>query len=177
MHNVLNGAASVIAGIQVGVQNEKIKKALKNYIGVKRRFTYLGKINSSKIYDDYAHHPTEIAATLSGARQIGKKIIVIFQPHRYSRTKILFKEFVKVLTKINQLYLIDTYSAGEKKIIGADSKDLFRKLNKLKKNVEYLDKKNFNNTILKQTNEKNIIIFMGAGSISKMAYNFMNINE
>tara|TARA_Y100001970_G_scaffold294234_1_gene448901 strand:+ start:9470 stop:10855 length:1386 start_codon:yes stop_codon:yes gene_type:complete len=177
LHNVLNGAASVIAGIQVGVQNEKIKKALKNYIGVKRRFTYLGKINSSKIYDDYAHHPTEIAATLSGARQIGKKIIVIFQPHRYSRTKILFKEFVKVLTKINQLYLIDTYSAGEKKIIGADSKDLFRKLNKLKKNVEYLDKKNFNNTILKQTNEKNIIIFMGAGSISKMAYNFMNINE
>ena len=98
MHNVLNGTASIIAGLLVGVKNNYIKNALVNYIGVKRRFTHLGKINLSNIYDDYAHHPTEIAATLSGANQINKTIIVIFQPHRYSRTKILFNEFISILS-------------------------------------------------------------------------------
>ena len=75
LHNVYNGAASIIAGHLVGVKNFFIKDALKNYIGVKRRFTYLGKVNSADIYDDYAHHPTEIAATLLGAKQIQKNII------------------------------------------------------------------------------------------------------
>ena len=88
----------------------------------------LGKINLSNIYDDYAHHPTEIAATLSGAKQINKNIIVVFQPHRYSRTKILFNEFINILSKIQKLYLLDTYSAGEKKIKGFESKDLYLKL-------------------------------------------------
>ena len=96
MHNVFNGTASIIAGLLAGVKNNYIKSALVNYIGVKRRFTHLGKINLSDIYDDYAHHPTEIAATLSGAKQINKNIIVVFQPHRYSRTKILFNDFISM---------------------------------------------------------------------------------
>ena len=80
LHNVFNGAASIIVGLLAGVKNTYIKKALSNYIGVKRRFTHLGKVNLSNIYDDYAHHPTEIAATISGAKQINKNIIVVFQP-------------------------------------------------------------------------------------------------
>ena len=177
MHNVLNGTASIIAGLLVGVKNYYIKKALKNYVGVKRRFTHLGKINLSDIYDDYAHHPTEIAATLLGAKQISKNIIIVFQPHRFSRTKILFSEFVKVLSKVKKLYILETYAAGEKKIKGADSKDLFLKLNKLNKNVIYVNKNKLNTIIYDETKARNIIIFMGAGSISRMAKDFMKINE
>ena len=177
LHNVLNGTASVIAGLLAGVKNNHIKNALINYIGVKRRFSYLGKVNLSNIYDDYAHHPTEIAATLLGAKQINNDIIVVFQPHRYSRNKILFNDFVSVLSKIKTLYLLDTYSAGERKIKNFDSKDIYLKLKKLNKNVVYVGKKNFNKIIYKETTKKNIIIFMGAGSINKIASNFMKINE
>ena len=177
LHNILNGTASIIAGLSAGVKNTYIKKALSNYIGVKRRFSNLGSVNSSIIFDDYAHHPTEIAATLSGAKQINKNIIVVFQPHRYSRTKILFNEFIFVLSKIKKLYLLDTYSAGEKKIKGCESIDLFSKLIKINKNIVYVGKKSLNNLIYRETSQKNIIIFMGAGSISKKAINFMKINE
>ncbi len=177
LHNVLNGTASIIAATLAGVKNSYIKNALKNYIGVKRRFTYLGKINKSSIYDDYAHHPTEINATLLGAKQINKNVVVVFQPHRYSRTKILFRDFIKVLSKIKTLYLLDTYSAGEKKIIGSESKDIYLKLKKMNNKIIYIGKKNFSKIIYNETNDKNIIVFMGAGSISKMASKFMKINE
>ena len=176
LHNVYNGTASIIAGHLVGVKNSFIKKALKNYIGVKRRFTHLGKVNSADIYDDYAHHPTEIAATLLGAKQIHKNVIVVFQPHRYSRTKLLFNDFIKTLSKINKLYLLDTYSAGEKVLKGYETKNIFSKLKKKNKKVEYTSNKNLNNIIYNETKKNNIIIFMGAGSISKIAHNFIQIN-
>ena len=177
LHNVYNGAASIIAGLLVGVKNSFIKEALKNYIGVKRRFTHLGKVNLANIYDDYAHHPTEIAATLSGAKQINKNIIVVFQPHRYSRTKVLFNDFVNVLSKVKFLYLLDTYSAGEKIIKGYESKNIYFKLKKIYKNVVYVANKNLNKIIYNETLNNKIILFMGAGSISKIASNFVQINE
>ena len=177
LHNVYNGTASIIAGLLAGVKNSYIKNALRNYIGVKRRFTYLGKMNSSDVYDDYAHHPTEIKATLSGAKQLNRNTVVIFQPHRYSRNKFLFNDFLNVLSKIKILYLLDTYSAGEKKIKGYDSKNIFLKLKKINNNVVYVGPKNLNKIIYPETFKKNIIIFMGAGSISKIASNFMKIDE
>ena len=176
LHNIYNGTASIIAGHLVGVKNSFIKNALKNYIGVKRRFTHLGKVNLADIYDDYAHHPTEIAATLLGAKQINKNIIVVFQPHRYSRTKVLFNDFIKTLSKISKLYLLDTYSAGEKVLKGYETKNIFIKLKKKNKIVEYISSENLNNIIYNETKKNNIIIFMGAGSISKMAHNFIKIN-
>ena len=176
LHNIYNGTASIIAGHLVGVNNSFIKDALKNYIGVKRRFTYLGKINSADIYDDYAHHPTEITATLLGAKQINKNIVVVFQPHRYSRTKVLFNDFIKTLSKINKLYLLDTYAAGEKILKGYETKNIFMKLKKKNRIVDYISNKNLNNIIYNETKKNNIIIFMGAGSISKIAHNFIQIN-
>ena len=175
LHNIYNATSSIIAGHLVGVKNSFIKDALKNYIGVKRRFTHLGNVNLADIYDDYAHHPTEIAATLSGAKQINKNIIVIFQPHRYSRTKVLFNDFIRTLSKINKLYLLDTYSAGEKILKGYESKNIFIKLKKKMKKVEHTSLKNLNSTIYNETKKNNIIIFMGAGSISKIAHNFVKI--
>ncbi len=177
LHNIYNSTASIIASLLAGVKNNYIKSALINYIGVKRRFTYLGKVNLSNIYDDYAHHPTEILATLKGAKQINKNIIVVFQPHRYSRTKILFNEFLQVLSKINRLYLLDTYSAGEKKIRGFETKNIYNHLIKSKKNIFHIKEKDLNKNIYKETYKKNIIIFMGAGSITNIASNFLKINE
>jgi len=177
LHNIYNGTASIIAGLLVGVKNSFIKNALKNYIGVKRRFAHLGNVNLARIYDDYAHHPTEIAATLSGAKQINKNIIVVFQPHRYSRTRFLFNDFVNVLSKIKNLFLLDTYSAGEKIIKGYESKNIYLKLKKVNKNVVYVGKKNLNKLIYNETKNNKIILFMGAGSISKIAHNFIKINE
>ncbi len=174
-HNILNGTASIIASKIVGVNNYSINKALKNYIGVKRRFTFLGKIKEASFYDDYAHHPTEILATLEAAKILQNNIVVIFQPHRYTRTKILMNDFIKVLSKINDLIILQTHSAGEKTIRGATSKDMYIKLTKKNKRVKYLKNNKHLSICLKNyIIKKNTIIFMGAGSISNLAKNYIN---
>ena len=176
-HNVLNGAASIIASKIVGVKNSVINKSLSSYIGVKRRFTFLGKINKSIIYDDYAHHPTEIEATLESAKYLKNNLVVVFQPHRYSRTKMLMSSFVKALSKVDDLIILDTYSAGEKKIAGATSKDMYLNLVKVNKNTIYLKNiKYLNIKLSKYTLKKNTIIFMGAGSISTIAKEYFIFN-
>ncbi len=177
LHNVYNGTASIIAGLLAGVKNTYIKSALINYIGVKRRFNYLGRVNFSNIYDDYAHHPTEILATLNGAKQVNQNIVVVFQPHRYSRTKILYSKFIEVLSKIKKLYLLDTYAAGEKIIKGFETKNIFNELRKINKNAIYVENEKINKIIYEETHSHNIIIFMGAGSVSKIASDFLKINE
>ncbi len=174
-HNVLNCTASIIASKLVGVKNSYINIALKNYIGVKRRFTYLGKKNNALVYDDYAHHPTEIKATLDAAKNLKHNIVVVFQPHRYTRTNLLMKDFVSVLSKVKYLIILETYSAGEKIIKGATSKNIYQNIFKKNKNILYLkDINKLENSLKNYTNNKNTIIFMGAGSISNIAKLFMN---
>ena len=177
VHNIRNSTAAVAVASTIGISNKIIRQGLKEYKGVQRRFNKIFTYREANFYDDYAHHPTEILATLKGAKQVNKKIIIVFQPHRYSRTKILFNEFINVLSKINKLYLLETYSAGEKKIKGFETKDIYNKLIKLKRNVVYIEKDNLNKIIYSETYKENIIIFMGAGSISKIASNFVKINE
>ena len=173
-HNILNGTASIIVSLISGINISIIKKSLLNYTGVKRRFSYLGKINKSLIFDDYAHHPTEINATLLAAQNISKDIVIVFQPHRYSRTSYLMSDFVKSLSKVKKLYLLKTYSAGEKIIKTSTSKNLFLKIHKKNKNVVYVDNENKLKKYLHQETLKNqIIIFMGAGSISRIANKFI----
>ncbi len=174
-HNVLNATASIIASRIIGVNYSTICKSLKNYIGVKRRFSLLGLKNNALVYDDYAHHPTEIKATLNAAKSLKKKLIVIFQPHRYSRTKFLFNDFIKILSRINNLIILPTFSAGEKKLKGYTSEDIFKKINKSKKNIIFLRSNiKLNKILIKHTNKKCIILFMGAGSITKIAKDFYN---
>lgn len=170
-HNILNATGAIIASLLAKVPLKSIKQSLISFQGVKRRFTFLGKINQASIYDDYAHHPTEIQASYELAKQISeKKIIVIFQPHRYSRTKLLLNDFIKILKKINILYILDIYEAGEKPIKGINSKRLVREISKSKKNIYYFDKnKNLKFALKHYFNEKNTIIFMGAGSITNLA--------
>ncbi len=174
-HNILNATASIIAAKLNGIKNKDINNALINYVGVKRRFSFIGKKNKSFVYDDYAHHPTEIAATLSAAKSLKNKVIVVFQPHRYTRTKILIREFIKVLSKVDYLFLLETYSAGEKMIKGATSKDIYSKILKKNKNTIYLKNIGDLNKLMKPyTLHKNTIVFMGAGSISSIAKKYLN---
>ncbi len=174
-HNILNATASIVTAKLSGIKNKDINNALTNYVGVKRRFSFIGKKNKSFIYDDYAHHPTEIEATLSAAKSLKNKVIVVFQPHRYTRTKILIKEFIKVLSKVDYLFLLDTYSAGEKIIKGATSKNLFSKILKKNKNTIYLKNIGDLNKLMKpHTMNQNTIVFMGAGSISSIAKKYLN---
>ncbi len=177
-HNTLNTTASIIVAKLVGVKNNSINLALNNYIGVKRRFTLLGKKNNSFIYDDYAHHPTEIKATLNAAKNLKKDIVVVFQPHRFSRTKILMNEFVSVLSKLKNLILLETYSAGEKEIKGATSKDIYKNILKKNKKIIYLKNiKDLSSNLSKYVINEKIIIFMGAGSISNIAKKYFLQNE
>ena len=175
-HNILNATASIGVGLLLKLPINKIRNALINFQGVKRRFTFLGKIKKASIYDDYAHHPTEIQATLEIAKYITKnKIVVIFQPHRYSRTKNLYIDFINVLMKADYLFISDIYSAGEKPLKGINTSNLVMDISKRGlKNVYYLNNSNSLNSILSTFYEKeNLIIFMGAGSISLWAHDLM----
>ena len=174
-HNILNATGAIIASLLANVPVIKINQSLKFFQGVKRRFSFLGKINKCSIYDDYAHHPSEILASYEIAKQISKKkIIVIFQPHRYSRTYILFNDFVRILQKIEILYVLDIYSAGEKSIKDINSLNLINKIRKKNKNTFYLKKTDdLYNKFNSYFNDENTIIFMGAGSITTIAHDLI----
>ena len=178
-HNVLNATAAIITAMLIGVSINNIQRALKNFKGVKRRFSYLGKVGKSIIYDDYAHHPTEIRASYEIAKIVAKKkIIVIFQPHRFSRTKYLYANFLNILKKIEILYICDIYSAGEKSIKNVNSLQLVKDIKKYNRQVYYLNKnRNISNILSKYYNDENLIIFMGAGSITNEAHKLINENN
>ena len=125
VHNVLNALATVAVGTSIGVPFEKLADGLRKFHGAKRRFQTKGKINGVWIVDDYGHHPTEISSTLSAARQTEpKRLICVFQPHRYTRTKLLAKEFSTAFTAADLLILTDVYSAGEEPIEGISGKTI-----------------------------------------------------
>jgi len=170
-HNILNASAAIIASLIANIPMKNIKNSLTMFMGVKRRFSFLGKVEKAFIYDDYAHHPSEIKASYQIAKQISqKKIIVIFQPHRYTRTKLLLNDFIKILKKIDILYVLDIYPAGENPILNINSKNLVNKIKKFNKNSYYLkDNKKIKSILTKYYLENNIIIFMGAGSITNIA--------
>ena len=169
-HNIQNSLAAVTVAKILNINANKIKKAFHKFKGVKRRFTLVCNFKGIKIIDDYAHHPEEIKATLELARDLKpKKIIVIFQPHRYSRFKNLYYDFKKVLKNCDRLYVADVYSAGEKKIKNISKEKFVFEMNKIKKNFA----KSLNNInslpeiILNEGNKGDIVIFIGAGDVSK----------
>ena len=169
-HNIQNSLAAVTVAKILNINTNKIKQAFQKFKGVKRRFTLVCNFKGIKIIDDYAHHPEEIKATLELARDLKpKKIIVIFQPHRYSRFKNLYYDFKKVLKNCDRLYVADVYSAGEKKIKNISKEKFVFEMNKIDKNFA----KSLNNIkslpkiILNEGNKGDIVIFIGAGDISK----------
>ncbi len=127
-HNVLNALGAIAAASVCGVEPRAMQEALRSFRGVKRRFELVGERNGIMVVDDYAHHPTEIRATLEAARQSGRRIICVFQPHRYTRTHFLWSEFLGAFHHAEVLLLDEIYAAGEDPLPGISSERLVRLL-------------------------------------------------
>ncbi|MCG8312349.1 MAG: UDP-N-acetylmuramate--L-alanine ligase [Pseudomonadales bacterium] len=133
-HNILNALAAIAVATDEGIEDSAIVKALNKFEGVGRRFQVYGDFKLSQgevtLVDDYGHHPTEVAATISAARQSwpDRRLVMMYQPHRYTRTRDLYEDFVSVLSDVDGLLLMDVYSAGEDVIPGADGRSLCRSI-------------------------------------------------
>jgi len=172
-HNIENAQAVLAVAKLVNVKKEQVEKYLKKYLGVWRRFEYKGRTKSdSLIYDDYAHHPSEIKVTLEATREKFKnnKIIVVFQPHLYSRTKLLLNDFAKSFNYADQVIITDIYAAREKKDKSIHAKDLVEAIRtKAVDSVQYIsDFKEIIKYLKKNINKDDIIMTMGAGDVYKI---------
>tara|TARA_B100000886_G_scaffold330280_1_gene280569 strand:+ start:1539 stop:2930 length:1392 start_codon:yes stop_codon:yes gene_type:complete len=173
-HNILNATAAISVCLNLGIKSKVIKNALKNFKGVERRMTKIFKKGNNVFYDDYAHHPTEIKAILEGIKNASsKKIIAVFQPHRYSRLKNLKIEFAKCFKKADKVILCPVYSAGEKKDILYNRQNFSDFLTKYSKvQVINIYKENDLKAFFKKILLNNTIILgLGAGNISQWMRN------
>ena len=170
-HNVLNALAAIALGLRLNVPFEKIAQALKTFSGVKRRFQLKGDFNDILVVDDYGHHPTEIIATLSAAKSFGKKrLVVVFQPHRYSRTKLLMDEFVKSLELSDYLILTDVYAAGEKPGDGADAQELYSKIQqRYGAGAIFIPRENILPHLLESVRPGDMVVTLGAGDVTQLS--------
>ncbi|HEX8962227.1 MAG TPA: UDP-N-acetylmuramate--L-alanine ligase [Rhodocyclaceae bacterium] len=174
MHNVLNALAAIGVATEVGVPDAAIVKALAEFKGVGRRFQRYGEVALPEgghftLIDDYGHHPAEMAATLAAARGAfpGRRIVLAFQPHRFTRTRDCFEDFVKVLSGVDALLLGEVYAAGEAPIVAADGRTLARAI-RLKGQVEPIfveDIAFMPQAILAAAKDGDVVMTMGAGSI------------
>ncbi len=168
-HNVRDALAAAVTGLYCGLPFRTIERSLAGFVGVKRRFETKAYIDDVWILDDYAHHPTEIAATLSAAKEIGgHRVICAFQPHRYSRTKLLQDEFAAAFDSADKLYFTDIYSAGEMPIDGVDGMLLPEKVQEHSpdKDVQYIgDLHALADALYEEARPGDMIFTMGAGTI------------
>ncbi len=169
-HNALNALAAVALGLEMALDFKEIKEAIKRFSGTKRRFEILGKRGRITVVDDYAHHPTEIAATINAAKYYHDgRILVIFQPHRYSRTKIMGRELGKALAEADSLVVTEVYAAGEKNIPGISGKLVFEAAKNANVNTEYIPViDDIAEYLIENVQENDLIITMGAGDIWKL---------
>lgn len=166
---------------ELGASDEAIAKGLKNFTGVGRRLQRWGELNAGSgkatLIDDYGHHPVEIAATIAAVRGAypGRRVFLVFQPHRYSRTRDLFEDFVRVLSTVDQLVLSEVYAAGEPPLAAADGRSLARAVRQLGRvdpvfaaGVEEIPK-----LVAALLRPGDVLITMGAGSIGTMPAKLM----
>ncbi|TCS80863.1 UDP-N-acetylmuramate--L-alanine ligase [Pectinatus cerevisiiphilus] len=168
-HNILNALATVAICRFLGISMEQIAEGFKIFHGADRRFQTKKKTTDYWIVDDYAHHPTEIKTTLDAAKQTKpKRLICIFQPHRYTRTKLLAKEFGNCFSQADVLIFTDIYSAGEKPIPGISGKTILDEVEKTGKKAVYIENMNeISSYVQKIMKPGDLIITMGAGNIFK----------
>jgi UDP-N-acetylmuramate--alanine ligase len=177
IHNVLNALAAIAVALEIGASGDAIVKALAEFKGVGRRFQRYGEIDlrdggTFSLIDDYGHHPVEMAATIAAVRGAypNRRLLLAFQPHRYSRTRDLFEDFVKVLSTVDGLLLTEVYAAGEAPIVAADGRALVRAV-RLAGKVEplFVDQvKELPQAILATVTAGDVLLTMGAGSISQV---------
>lgn len=176
-HNVLNALAAIAVATEEGIDERSMQQALANFAGIGRRFELLGEFATSigalTLVDDYGHHPTEVAATIEAARTNwpDRRLVMIYQPHRYTRTRDLYEDFVEVLSKVDCLLLLDVYAASEPPIEGADSRSLARSIrNRGQIEPVYInDHKELPLLLAKQLSAEDVVITQGAGNVGNLA--------
>ena len=176
-HNVQNALAAISVGLEVGVADEAIIAALREFEGVGRRFQRYGEIalpggGSFTLIDDYGHHPAEMAATLAAVRGAfpGRRLVLAFQPHRYTRTRDLFEDFVKILCSVDVLVLAEVYAAGEAPLVAADGRAMMHAL-RLAGQSETVFVENIADMpaiVMQQAKDGDVVLTMGAGSIGNV---------
>jgi UDP-N-acetylmuramate--alanine ligase len=176
-HNVLNALAAIAVATEVGVDDEAMGRALETFQGIGRRFQVYGEVDtvsgSILLVDDYGHHPREVAATVDAARRAwpDRRLVVLFQPHRYSRTRDLFEDFTEVLSEPDALLVLEVYGAGEKPIAGADSRTLCRAI-RARGQVDPVfvgDPNDVEETLLGMIRPGDVVLTLGAGDIGAIA--------
>jgi UDP-N-acetylmuramate--alanine ligase len=172
IHNVLNSLAAIAVAVELQIPVETISKALDSFGGILRRFELKGEVNGIKIFDDYGHHPSEVKAVLGAARECLKehRLFVLFQPHRYTRTRDLIDEFAVSFDNIDRLFLMDIYAAGEKPIDGINSALLLERIKKsgLKDVSHISDRGGMIAKIKSELSSGDVLITLGAGDVYKM---------
>ncbi|MEI6437613.1 MAG: UDP-N-acetylmuramate--L-alanine ligase [Candidatus Omnitrophota bacterium] len=170
-HNILNSLAVIVLGFELKIELPVIMETLRAFQGVKRRFERKGESGGVLVVDDYGHHPTEIAATLQAARTLGRKrLIVAFQPHRYSRTQLLMNEFASCFTLADHLILTDIYPASEKPIEGVTAEVLLSKVRAERPQaLAYLKKEDIVAHLLSVVQPGDLVLTLGAGSITNVS--------
>ena len=174
-HNIYNACAAIALADLFAIDTEAIRTALLHYTGTDRRFEYKGEVNGITIIDDYAHHPTEIAATLKAAANYPHKTLwCIFQPHTYTRTKSFLKEFAQALSLADHVILADIYPARETDNLGISSETLQKELSALGASCTYLPSfAEIENYVLENCTSGDLLITMGAGDVVKIGENLL----
>ena len=186
MHNVLNALAAIAVALEVGVPSDAIVTALAEFEGVGRRFQNYGEVGLENggnftLIDDYGHHPAEMAATLEAVRGAfpGRRLVLAFQPHRYTRTRDLFEDFVRVLCSVDALVLTEVYAAGEQPIVAADGRALMHALRVAGQSeavfVEQIA--DMHKVIMQLARDGDVVVTMGAGSIGGLPNSLLGSNE
>ncbi|UKS27717.1 UDP-N-acetylmuramate--L-alanine ligase [Paenibacillus sp. HWE-109] len=171
-HNVYNALATLITCLEAGLPFDKIADAIQEFRGAKRRFQVLGEVENMLVIDDYAHHPTEIQATISAAKATGKRIIAVFQPQRYTRTYYLFEQFSRSFDEADEVIITDIYSpAGEQRIEGVDSVKLVELIrSNSNPNVRHIaTREEVLADLIERVQPGDLVLTMGAGDIWKAA--------
>ncbi|MBN1684642.1 MAG: UDP-N-acetylmuramate--L-alanine ligase [Gammaproteobacteria bacterium] len=180
-HNALNALAAIAIGTDLGIPDDIICRALEKFSGVGRRFQRLGEYDFGKgtatLIDDYGHHPREIEMTIQSARASWpeRRVVMVFQPHRYTRTRDLFKEFVQILSLVDQLFLLDIYPASEKPIPGVTTERLCECIIQrgIVKPIYIPDKSKLGEVLEQTLHDHDVLIAQGAGDISQLAAGLM----
>ncbi len=174
-HNVCNCLAAIAVANELAMEPDVARKALKNFSGVQRRFETKGTVSGIRVVDDYGHHPAEIMATLKAAKEAaGGRLIVVFQPHRYTRTRDLLTDFFYAFADADKVVLMDIYPAGETPIEGVNSEVLFKGIGDTGTAVEYIkDRAGILRYLDRELTEGDMLLTLGAGNVWKIGEEFL----
>ena len=172
LHNRMNAAAAASAAKFVGIEKSVIQETLENFAGTWRRFEFKGYVNGAPVYDDYAHHPTEIEAAIEGVRELypDKKLTVVFQSHTYSRTRELFSDFVTALSKSDRVLMLPIYPARKEDTTGVSAEQLLEEVSKTGVETNFFQTLEAAALAVRESvGSEDVVVIMGAGEVTKVA--------